>query len=324
MATITPTEVPLPDGIDRTFSRDVSDDVNAWIRTLTPNTLVRWPEGRYIVNKTIALLSKSLLFVDCLGAEFHQTTDGTEGPHARTRSLFDVKDCVATRLSNVRAIGANANGAVYVSSLEAQHAVNIIGGYSVEVHHVIADHVYGDIVYVAGKCQIVRVHDIWGSDNGRQGISVCEGSDIIVEAFDLKNIGRSAFDVEPLGGGWGYNTVEHVVIRNGKANNHHGNLLASKGGGIANDIQVYNVESDDLVNAEVVASPAGRRTGYVFVGNKSTKTNHGEPSGAVAKFTGVDGVLCCYNEQPKCQARITSFPKFADCTQTVQSHNVIR
>jgi hypothetical protein len=321
------------DVCDQTFSYDISDNYNAWVRTLPPDTRVVWPEGRrYIANKTLRHDDKVMIDVAGNGASVYQTTDGKEllGTNApRVRSHFEFKRCNVFTIADLRMVGVHGLGGPggYVPELEAQHGVNVFGGGRGLIRNVVVDHVYGDGVYLGGDCVDMRVTDVWVAYTGRMGMAVTRARNSVIENFDIRETARSTFDCEPLGGAWGFWVVDGLIIRNGKVGRKGlPYLLANKGGGVSRNVQLYNIACDEQTTVQVqcASSDKGRRSGYLMVNCRSLRPNHGEDSGAVAKFTNIDGVVCCYNEQPRCQARITSFGKFDGCTDVTQSHNVIR
>src|SRR5262249_28871714 len=128
----------------------------------------------------------------------------------RQRSHIRIADSTNVTLRQFRIDSIDPNG-VYDVNLEAQHGVSVAGGAShVLVEDVTVHGVYGDCVSVSATDVTVRRATCIGI--GRQGMSITDGGDLLVEDSHIERVGRSAFDIEPIdriGGG-----VAGVTVRN--------------------------------------------------------------------------------------------------------------
>lgn len=281
-----------------------SHDASAWAATLPtgyPNgDTVVFPKGTTINCDAgpVVLKQKSFLKFDFSGVLFVQSTDGTETAHPRERCVLSLDHCVVTEVFGGIVKGANAHGgmgdAAYVSALEAQHGIWINGGYVIEAHDFDISYVYGDIVYVAGDTSPdkIHVHNILGHHQGRQGVSLCRGTNLLVEDCNLHDIRRSMFDLEPPAKNW---TVDGAIIRRTTIGTHRLNFVAGHGRGLVNNVEI----SDNAVptggtahlNSDFAAAitDSGRRHNLKFLRNKGGGV-WGTSSGSVIKVSGYDNV----------------------------------
>lgn len=336
-----PTELLVPDSIDQTFSKDVTDDLNAWINApRAPRTYLRLREGkRYMVNGTLALNATQFLTLDYNGATQVVTTDGTtladgtpnDPKKARTRTHLLLDGVLATKVDRVNIEGPHPDGGTHLSAevrpLEAQHGIEVRGGAYVAIERANVQNVFGDFLYIAGTKTappyLVRVNDFVGNRNGRQGITVARGQDINITGFDIRNIRHSAFDIETAWDDW---HVEDVKISNGTVGPKRLNLIAAWGKGTTRNITFDTIAVEDAIadadigNADITTR---QHSEWVITNIRSDRVNYGTDRGSVMVLRRVDGALVCHNTQPKSQARITRFVDFRDCTRALASHNVI-
>jgi hypothetical protein len=317
----------IPSTIDSTGTTDVTDKLNAWIAGVPKDSVAQLREGaKYRVDKVALFNLKEDLHFKGNGAQFIVKTDGREYVDPRTRCHIKVNLCKNTEIEGVEIAGPHAGAgtaeSAYVAELEAQHGVWVNGGSYLKIHHLNIHHVYGDWIYVAGISGATPQNvDIYANNcnrNGRQGISICRGNNIRVYANTLDNCRRTMFDLEPNALSW---DIGNVYITNNCIGAHRLNFVSSAGRGTVHDIYVDDNMLHSTMQIYVNPSPEMRRGPFFVRRNESDKL-YGTPSGTVATFYDCDGVYLLNNIQPG-DNRMTAFGRFFNCTQTVDSGNIL-
>ena len=163
--------------------------------------------------------------------------------------------------------------------------------------------VYGDFIYVGrsshpvfGKPTDVWIHDNYFRRNGRQGVAVTHGFNVVIERNDIGDTRRATFDLEPASE---TGSVRNVWIRNNKVGPGRLMFVAGHGAGDVSDVYIQNnVLTGKNMGVDFVA-PAGRRErqNIVVTGNVSD-TAVGNGRGAVLRFVGYDYIDVRNNRQP--------------------------
>jgi hypothetical protein len=232
--------LPVPTEIDPTGTLEVSGALNEFLAGVPDGATVVFPEGAtYSVENVIALEGRHDLTLDFRGSRLVTNTDGTteepfhplraHWPRHRTHlwiagsSGIHVQDLVV-RGPNV--LGGTDVGA-YRPEFEAQHAVEVAGSTDVSIEGCDVSQIYGDGVYV-GHSERVEVRGCSIHHNGRQGIAVTSGRDVVIEHNHIYEIRRTALDLEPNGFGA---EIENVVIRKNLVGFARGNFVSGHGRG---------------------------------------------------------------------------------------------
>ena len=291
----------VPDSIDATGGTDVTAELQGFLEQVPNGSTIEFPkDAQYRIEGSLSLVERENLTIDGNGATVFATTTGE-----RTRSQWNVVGGRRIVFRDLVVKGANPNGGTgdtaYNAELEAQHGFNIVGATGVELDHVTVSDVYGDFAYVGQRrggewSRKVWVHDSTFTRNGRQGISVVAGRDIVLERNTIGDTRRATFDLEPNSTKGG---AKNVFILDNTVGDGRLLFLASHGSGPVDDVTVSgNRLSDRVMSISVVAPPNQRRKGFWIVDNDASNSTSRAPIG----FANVDDVVVRGNTQPVSQA----------------------
>lgn len=218
----------VPTSIPHNYEADAYPEFQAFLDQAPVGCIVKCQEnGLYRMERTPEI--KKPLVVDMNGASWKQTVREPYGINPPVDSQPWVNN---RRRSNVRAVGAWHGGGIFNGTLigcnpylwtddrafnarfEGQHALDIQGPQDFEFGNMRFEKQYGDFVYIAIGAGGQQPSDIYGHDfvgdgNGRQGISVIQGSDMRFEGYELKHIRRAVYDLELL---YDTDVVERIVF----------------------------------------------------------------------------------------------------------------
>lgn len=292
-----------PATIDATGSADVTSELQRFLDGVPDDAEIEFPAGaRYRVEGTLVLEAKSGITIRGNGATTFATTRGEY-----SRSHWRLVGGSDLTIRNLAVIGAHPDGGThgeaYVADLEAQHGVRVEGTQGLELDRVVVEDVYGDFVYLGRDedrewSSSVWIHDSTFRRNGRQGIAITAGRDVVIERNKISETRRATFDLEPnTPNGWGAQNI-HILDNEVGA----GRLLfvASHGDGPVDDVVVSGNRLRDKDLTIDVRAPGGqRRSNWVVTNNSSTRVRSAD---RLMRFTRVDGLLVADNQQ-----RITDF-----------------
>jgi hypothetical protein len=289
----------VPSTIPDDCSVDVTGPTLRWIATVPDHSILEFdPAGCYRIDGTLELRGRTGLDLDGNGATFKAVATG-DAWRAQWR-VIDSSD-VAFRDMKIR--GVNPSGGTFAADRQWQHAIDLRGAAGVEIAGVSASDLYGDCVYVgqglsAAKrwTRDVHVHHSSCLRNGRMGVAVTAGRRVLVESSTFGQIGRTAFDVEPNGPGFG---AEDITFRGNEATGVlPGGFFTAIGDGPVDSV---TVSSNRLTGAgmymAVLARPGQRRSNVRIAGN-SSDTGYDAPGSAALDFERVDGLTVTGNTIP--------------------------
>ncbi|HUG14636.1 MAG TPA: hypothetical protein VMM78_06415 [Thermomicrobiales bacterium] len=198
----------VPATIDSTGTRDVTAQLSEFLAAVPDGATVSFlRDGHYRVEGTLKLHGRHGLTLEGNGATIRATTTGHS--HRAHWQIVGGSDLV---MRNMTIIGPHNGG--YVDELQYQHAVDLRGVSGVHVSRVSVQGVYGDCVYIGlgldsrlSWSERIRVTESVCQDNGRQGIAIVAGRDVVIGANRLTRIGLMPFDIEPNGVGDGADGV---------------------------------------------------------------------------------------------------------------------
>lgn len=282
---------PVPPSIDATGSSDVTAKLQRFLRSVEPGETVRFPEGgRYRIDGTVRLIDQHDLAIEGNGAELFAVTSGD-----RTRSILRIEGGSGFVIRDLVFTGANpaagTGDAAYRSSREAQHGVEILGANDITLDDIVVTDVYGDFVYIGGRnvrqpdrswqfswSEGIVVRESRFVRNGRQGIAITAGSDVLIEDNVIKHTRRATFDIEPSGPRGGARNVRIVGNDVGP-----GRLNFVTISGRGTQVSGITVAENDLARPfQLVAksSDRSRRSDLVVRDNRSTQAL-GSPNAAI-------------------------------------------
>ena len=289
--------VSVPASIDATGATDVTDALQDFLATVPNGSTITFPEGaQYRVDGSLGINTKRNLTIEGNGATVFATTEGD-----RTRSQWNIVASTRIVFRDLVVKGANPAGGVgdaaYKAELEAQHGFNIIGSVGIELDGVTVTDVYGDFVYVGQRkgtdwSRKIWVHDSTFARNGRQGIAVTAGREIVLERNTIGDTRRATFDLEPNNTEGG---AEDVFILDNTVGQGRLRFVASHGRGPVDDITISGNRLEGIALTVDVVSPGDQhRTGWWVGENSSTQDADRTP----LLFTRVDEVVVRNNIQP--------------------------
>jgi Right handed beta helix region len=203
--------VDAPASIDATGGQDVTSAIQAFIDATPDGSTIRFvPAGRYRIEGTIHVLRRTNLTIDGRGATF-VATQQTADPD---RAHWWIDASTDIQLRDLTVEGAHPAPGTYVAGFEWQHAIQIYGGSDIEIGPgITTTNNQGDGVYVARWADGVHIHDCRISWNGRMGVAVVAGRNVVVERCRLDHIAYSAFDIEPNEGTDPPEGAERITFR---------------------------------------------------------------------------------------------------------------
>jgi Right handed beta helix region/Malectin domain len=312
----------VPSTIDATGATDVTRPLQKFLDAASHHSEVDFPAGaRYRIEGTLVVDKRNDFVVNGNGATFFATTTGS----SRTRSQWSFDDDSNLEVSHLVIRGAEPHGGqsdgAYVAALEAQHGINVSGGERIDIHdNDIAD-TYGDFIYVSrspgpvfGHPTDVHIHDNVMARNGRMGITVADGTGVLIDHNDISDTRRATIDLEPYSAS--------LVVRDVTITDNHigpGRLycVAGLGAGDVSDITVTdNVLEGHSMAMDLEAPGTQTRYGVVVTGNVSD-TLFADPHGTVIRLVNYVGAFVRNNVQP------TPTNRRIGMVQTISSCEVI-
>jgi hypothetical protein len=276
--------VRVPRSIPSDGSRDVTKRLQRFIQSVPDNSRIVFKRhGVYRVDGTITIEHRTGLVFSGRGAQLKAVIwKGTARARSQLRFVGGGNLIVRRlRVKGANPFAGNDDDRAYNPLYEAQHAFNILGVQGMLLDGVRATDTWGDFVYigpeipsqgVAIPSRDVTVRDSRFARNGRQGICVCSGEDIMIENNTLRDMRRSVFDIEPPAA-W---PVHRVSIIGNRTSNHRLNWLANAGYGGDNITDIYfGHNTDDTGRIDVRnSSTTTARENYTFEYNTILTAPH--------------------------------------------------
>ncbi len=254
------------------------------------------PGARYRIDGTLIVEDRRDLTIDGNGATLFAATRG--GEH---RAHVRVVGGTRIRLRDFEIVGANPHAGLddraYQADMVGQHGIRIEGATDVEIAELFIRDVFGDFVYIGRDGDRrwttgVWIHDSTFTRNGRQGVTVTAGEDVLIEDNGISHVRRASIDLEPNGPSWG---ARNVHVRGNTIGPGRLLFVAAAGRGPVNDIVVAdNVLRGHILNVIVDPPPPTRRQNVYIVGNTSDTPATRPP----IRLTRVDGIVVAGNTQP--------------------------
>jgi hypothetical protein len=163
--------------------------------------------------------------------------------------------------------GAHRNSGadgVFIAELEGQHGLLISGVDGMVVEDVRITEVAGDFLYLTNRFtngvntlnRDIEIRRVKGRKNGRQGVAVTGGVNMLIENNDFQDIKRSAFDIEPNGE---RGTVQHLTVRKNVFGTFRNAWVAGHGAGDA-DVHDITFEDNEVIGRPLVLQLRGQVT----------------------------------------------------------------
>ncbi len=292
----------VPVSIDATGQRDVTSELLTFFTQVPDNAIIRFPaNGRYRVEGILQLRDRRHLSFNGNGSTIFATTTGA-GTRAHWRFLggegLHVHDMV---IRGANAAGGTANA--YVDELQYQHAIDLRGVTGAVIERVSASHVYGDCFYAGLGLDAqkrwttqLRITDSTCDSNGRQGVAVVAGRDVVVEGSRLSKIGLMPFDIEPNGTGDG---AERITFRDNTIRTSRQWFFGIVGEGPVRDVVVSNNRLVGRSMSVLLELEGDQRISNVTLsGNVSDRAEWYNGNSSVIDAHRVDNLTVTGNTQP--------------------------
>jgi hypothetical protein len=293
-----PGAVGVPPAIPADCSVDVTGRLNAWIGSVPDNSVLQFPQSAcYRVDDSLRIEDRHGLVFEGNGVTFKVVSE--PDPRRRHIAVYGGGDLVFRNLT-VQGAHPNAGTAAeaYQTAREFQHAFALQGVEGALLERVRAFDVYGDFVYIGpdtrpGRGQPwsrrITVQNSTFERNGRQGISVVAGEDVLISGNRIGEVRRATFDLEPTAATWGARRVRIVNNTTGA-----GRLLWLASGGQGANVSDITI-TGNVMQASTgtpvvyVVSPTGARRGPFLI-EHNTFIVGGSPAPGF-RFVRVTGVM---------------------------------
>ncbi len=305
-------------------------DLGAFVRSIPDNSRVVFDADTLVQETTLLIVNKKNIQFDFNGTVFISRTTGknaeshvrNEKDWPRNRSHISIRNSEGVTITNLTLVGPHTNGGTsleaYVGELEAQHAIEILNSRNVSVESSRLSNIYGDGVYIGKGSSNIQVMNCFISKNGRQGIGVSDGSNILITGNEFNQIRRAHIDLEcnnPK------NRIDSVVIKD----NHFGSkrlkwIAAASGKGIVSNIYVENNTLDCPANIYLGNHKNPNFQGPYYFNNNVTSKAHGNPQGEIWKLRKIDGFFAENNQMIGQKSR-TMYLIGASNSRNIQLHN---
>ena len=180
----------VPPSIDSTGTDDVSEALNAFIADVPDGSRIEFDAGgKYRLSRGLDVWGKNGLIFEGNGA-----TLAMEGFDRSVLAMMSSSDIVVRNLS-IEGDNPDAGtaDAFHPDGQEFSHGIAVRGSHGVEIVNVEITGVWGDGIFVGvpGKAFAdwssgVWIHDCTIERNGRMGVVVNAGRDVIVERVQLR------------------------------------------------------------------------------------------------------------------------------------------
>ena len=195
------TAVTVPPSIDSTGTEDVTEALNTFIANVPDGSRIDFDAGgKYRLSRGLEVWDRrSLVF---------QGNGATLALAGSDRSVLEIMGSSEIVVRDLSIEGDNADAgtvdAYHPDGQEFSHGIAIKGSHDVEIVDVAITDVWGDGVFIgvpgrafADWSSGVWIHDCTIERNGRMGVVVNAGRDVIVERVRFDEIAISVFDIEP-------------------------------------------------------------------------------------------------------------------------------
>lgn len=275
-------------------------NLQAFIDNLPPNSIAIFSNDTLVTEETLIIQNKKNIHFKFNGFTLQSVTDGkgsmptlhaykNRWPRNRAHVVINASDSLL--LEGLDIFGPHTNGGVdakaYNKYLEVQHGIEIRKSRNVKIMATNISHIFGDGIYVAANSSNLEITNVKITHNGRQGIAIVSGHDILIEKCHIAQIRRASIDLEP-------NSDKEVVKNIRIVDNVFGPkrlnwIAAGSSKGKVSNIIVENNMVNAAGNIWIGNKTNKFRQGpWIFRGNTS-KSGYGTPNGGVWRLIQIDG-----------------------------------
>jgi hypothetical protein len=301
-ATQAPTtgEVTVPASIDAHGERDVAAELTAFLARVPDGTTIHFQPGTYRLGAGLRILNRHSLVFEGHGATLRATaTTGTP----RT-SPFLLENSSGITIRDFTLTGNNPDAGTPAShhlDRQDQGGVNVYGGGNVLIERTTIRETWGDCVYVGANAGTwsdgVTYRDSACERNGRMGVAIVAGSNVLVARVRFDAISLHVFDIEPDDATGGATTVEitdNTVTTYGLSHELVTYFFAASGATHAR-IRGVTVTGNHVTDGTLASIADGTNVSdLTFTDNVAERSARGP----VLHFQAVSGLVVSGNVQP--------------------------
>ncbi len=265
--------VRVPPEIASDCSADVTQALLAWIASVPDHSTLLFRQGGcYRVDGSLRIEDRAGLVFEGNGATFKALAESD--PRRRHILVVGGRDLI---FRDVAVVGNHPHGGTAAEAYQAerafQHAFALQGVQGARLERVRASDVWGDFVYIGpdlrgGGIVWSRNVTVEGSTferNGRQGIAIVAGEDILISGNRIDQVRRATFNMEPTGADWGARRIRIVNNITGR-----GRLLWFSSGGQGSNVSEVSITGNVMQDATgtpvvYIVAPRGHHRGPVLI-----------------------------------------------------------
>jgi hypothetical protein len=283
--------------LDATGRTDVSAAMNAFFNSVPNGSTVEIPPGTYRMEQTLLLAGRSNLTIRANGVLFTMTSRGD-----RDRDNVHIADSTGISLTGLSVRGANPQGGVLNDgAVEGQHGIEVNRSRNVTLTNVTATDTYADFFYVGGgdgngPSENIILRGCRGARSGRQGISITNARNVLIEGCTLSEVRRTALNFEPNSRGG--HVIDNVRFVGNTIGRTQLLFVSAEGTGPVNNILIQdNVLDGAEMSVWMRPQDGSYRSNWTIVNNRSNDV-FGSQGGAVMLFENLRGLTLRGNTQP--------------------------
>lgn len=280
--------IAVPSSIDATGSTDVSSALITFIDSVPSGSTINFRAGAtYRVDKAIKFGGRTNLTLNGNGS----TIRGHGGVTEPSSIFWLLTGNNGVTIENFGMVGNDPSPGVYHPGSEGAHGVLVDGASNTTIANDTISAVWGDCVEVNGGASGVTYRDSNCASAGRQGVTIINGRNVVVERDAFPRSGYCTFDIEPN------NTSEsasNISFLDNTAGTWSNSFLSADGA-IGSHVSGITVSGNTITGGTLLTVfSVARRQDVVFTNNASTVKGYGP----ILRFAHVDGLTVTGNVQP--------------------------
>jgi hypothetical protein len=320
--------IVVPDSIDATGSRDVTAELRTLINNAPDDSTIRFKAGgTYRIDSVLFITDKRNVTIDGNGARL----DLPREDKGWQSIGFQVRTSTGTTIRDLTMVGNNDRGGTSNTdwSRENNHAILVLSSDDTLIENVDIRRVWGDclnIKWMPGRegdwSQGLTMRNSSCRLNGRSGVIIHGGTDVVIENNVFDEIGYAVFGFEPDASHEGARDIvfrDNTIGTYSLTSDYRGNVLyACDALWTDGDSTIRNVtlagntiegnrngKAGEMVGINVkICGDRGIRENFIVTDNTAAKP----VVGPVMTFTDVKGVTVSGNDQPLDSGTLATFP----------------
>ncbi len=322
-APVTTQTVRVPSSIDPTGQTDVTDALNAWIRTVPNGSVIEFPTGGiYRLGSALDLNHRQHTIIAGNDSILRMGNPGW----LEAQSLVQAFGAWDLAIYNLHLVGGCPTPGIYTRGKEGAHGFRIVLGTCIEIAGCSVRDTWGDGANTDFWTDGVWMHDSDVIYTGRCGIAILSGRNVLIEYNTYDHNGGMVFDIEPYeaaGGADGVRFVDNTSLYQGASRDFHlpygaeDYFFAANGGGAGiRDIEISRNRITGTMKGIVAVTGVGpdgipwRFRDITIEDNVAT-----DPAdGPLIRLAHIDGLTVRGNVQPLTSGALASITDCPDVT----------